>query len=440
MNYFNYLFKVACVTLLSSLLLTSCEETTDENLELEDQTTGLDPDSYKNSGFVITGTTLTSAFAAYFEEVPTGTVDLSQGTDFQRFWPTAIYNSQMFLPRPDGAAGFARVIVNNDGEFEVAGEIPTIDGGSFRLAVKDETIGVYQDRATPNAITVFDPSTLETLGTIDMSEGIKPMDLDNRYQRFVFRGDDVFAPIRENVDGNIYSGFYLHQANLETRSFVGDTYVEKPYSGGVLTVNNFGQGLLDDNGNLYFQDGGSIGSGNFSAIYKIPAGSNEIDTTYVFEPIKSLNPLNVFYPTMNGFKLIGGSKAIAKINLEVPQDAIDLINALPGNTFEEKIAALRQDAVTMNTISGILFSAETASWCELDLEAKTVTPIQGAPKLGANSTGSIIFEFDGDIYFPIATKTEQSYYKYTPGTATASKAFDVTGADLAGAFNIANNN
>ncbi len=393
----------------------------------------------KTSGFLITGTTgsgdNTTTLVKYLEEIPSGTVDLSDGTDFSQFWPTAIFNHEVYMTRTDKAAGFAKMVVDQDGQIVEGAVIATTDESSFRIAVRDAELGVFQDRADPNRITIFNPTTFQVTGSIDMSAALDPIDtLEQRYQRFVFRGDHVFAPIRANV-GTTFQGFYLHQANVASKEYVGSTFIANPRSGsGVLTVNNFGQGLVDDNGDLYFQDGGAIGSGTFSRVYKIPAGSNEIDENYVFEPVKQLNPANIFYPTMNGFKLVGNGKAIAKVNAETPQAAIDLIT---DNGGLQNVLG-NQDLI--NQILGILFTAESAQWCELDLTTQAVSPILGAPKLGANSTGAAIFEHEGEIYFPVSNESVQAFYKYTPGNPTATKAFDVTGADLSAGYNIANNN
>ena len=392
----------------------------------------------KTEGFVIVGTTSSgTALVSYSEDLPTGTVDLSAGEDFQRFSPTALYDHALFMSRPDGSSGFAKIVVDDKGEFQEEGVLPTVDPTSFRIGVRDAEVGLFHDRATPDIITVYNPTTFEVTGTIDMDAGIDPFDtLEQRYQRFIFRGDEVFSPIRGNVGGELLPGFFMHQANVATRSYVGSTFVEAPLSGGVLTVNNFGQHLVDNAGNLYVQDGGAIGSGTFSRIYKIPAGSNKIDENYVFEPVKTLNPTNIFYPTMNGFKLVDGSGiAVAKVNAETPQAAIDLVNQAGG------IQNVVGNQDLLNQILGILFTAESASWVELDLNAQTVTPIVGVPKMGANAGGSVIFEHDGEIYLPVSTTGEQAYYKYTPGNpTTASKAFDIIGADLLGVYNVENNN
>ncbi len=430
MRLTNYtkIIRFAILGLAFSFVFASCSD--EDNNENTPQ-----PESgNKTSGFVVAGQVSSgNVLVKYFDEIPTGTVDLSDGKDFARFWVTSLFDHEMYLQRPDRSAGFSKMVVNSKGEIVEKGIIATVDESSFRIAVRDAETGVFQDRATPNIITVFNPTTLEVTGTIDMSDGKVPGDVDQRYQRFIFRGDDVFAPMRSNV-GDLFSGFYLHQASLATNSYVGTTGVDAPFSGGVLTINNFGQGLLDESGDLYVQDGGAVGSGTFARIYKIPAGSNEIDPNYVFEPVKVLNPQNIFYPTVYGFKLIGNGKAIARVNIDTPQEAIELVTGAGG------VSGVLGNQDVLDKVLKILFTAETAYWCELDLNAQTVTPLSGAPAMGANSGGSVIFEHNGEIYFPIVTATEQAYYKYTPGKPQATKAFAVIGADVSGVYNLANNN
>ncbi|MEM9299368.1 MAG: hypothetical protein AAGA64_13385 [Bacteroidota bacterium] len=415
-------------------LLTSCSDDDDEN-----PFAGI-----RTEGFVLYGTTSTGAIAKYFETIPTGSVDLSDGTDFLEFFPTSLYDHAMYMQRTDGDPGFTKVVVNTNNEFQEQGIIPTNDPTgviSFRIAVRDENTGVYQDRSRSDIITVFDPATLETTAEIDMSAAPQIIDgIDSRFQRFVFRDDEVYMDIRGNINGETYSGYYLQTANLTTATYTSSTGVDAPASGGILTVNNFGQGLVDTNGDLYMADGGAIGTGTFARVYKVPAGSNQIDETYQFSPPFQLAPTNLLYPTMNSFKLVAPGKAIAKVNSFVPQSVIDIIFSYPGTTQDEIFANFLQDQDAVDQVFALLFTAESAAWCELDLIAQTTTVIGGAPPLGANSTGGVIFEHNGEIYFPIATVSEQAFYKYTPGSTTATKAFDVTGVGITGGLNLANNN
>ncbi len=416
--------------LIFALVLGSCSSSDDLDPEAP-----IDPPEVpvnKSSGFVVVGTTTNeTALVKYYEEIPTGTIDISDGKDFLQFFPTSLYDNALYLARPDESPGFAKMVVNSEGEVVEEGIIPTVEGSSFRIQVKDSETGVFQDRATPNTITVFNPETLEVTGTIDMSAGFVPGDVDQRYQRFVFRGNDIFAPIRGN-DGAIFPSFILHQSNLSSEAFVGDTQRDGNGVSPINTLNNFGQNLIDPMGNLYIGDAGNFeGAGIPARINKIPAGSNEIDPGYIFEPATVLDPTNVFLPTFSGFNVLSDGTAFARVNSETPQAAIDIVLAAGG------VQNLSPDQIQQ--IFGILFTAESSLWCALDLEAKTVTPIDGIPAVGIFAGGQM-FVHNGEVYLPVTTTTENAYYKWNPSTGATSKAFEVTGADISGVYNIANNN
>ncbi|MGD1840437.1 MAG: hypothetical protein ACFB0B_06010 [Thermonemataceae bacterium] len=415
---------------MAVLLLSACNDD-------EDATAEVTPvDSIRTTGFVIVGVTESgSSLVKYVEELPTTSIDLSDGTDFANFFPNSVNDGALFLTRPDNAAGFAKYVVNAAGELEERGIIPATDASSFRIDVRDAEVGVLHDRATPNQITVFNPTTFQVTNTIDMSEGFVPGDVNQRYQRFVFRGDDVFTPIRGNADTQGgFSSFVLHQANLRTNTFVGDTQRDGNGVSVITTVNNFGQRLLDEQGDLYINDSGSSdGAGVPGRVNKIPAGSNEIDADYVFEPSLVLNPENNFLPAFNVFSLVGGQKAIAKVNAFTPQEAIDFVTDAGGvnNLSPEQL----------QEVFGILARAESARWCELDLETRIVTRLEGVPTVGIFGFAST-FIADGEVYMYVNRQAsgENAFYRWNPTTGEVSKAFDVIGAEISGIYNLSNNN
>lgn len=420
-------FNLLLCTLLLAITVNSCgdDDGEDPQTELE----------FKTEGFVFVGYTASETVVAkYLEELPIGgTLDFSTGvTDFQSFYPNSVYGHAMFMRRTDESAGFAKYVVNMDGEFQEIGTIPTVDATSFNLAVRDAEVGVFHDRANPDIINIFNPTTLEVTNTIDMSAGFVPDGQDQRYERFLFRGDDVFSAVRGNANGESFTSFVVHQANLSTNTFVGDTRREGDGFSRIQTYRTYGQFNVDDAGNFYIADGGNYdGTGLAAALNKIPAGSNEFDADYNFYPASVLNPANIFFPHFNSFGYIGGTKGIAKVNSDVPQEAIDIVLNAGGtqNLSQQQI----------NQIFSILFSAETSYWCVLDLEAKTVTPIAGIPPSGAFAHG-FFFEHNGEFYLPVPTDSEDAYYRFNPTTGAAGKAFVVTGADLNGAYNLAENN
>ena len=413
---------------LTGLLLSSCDDDDDADVNA--------PLNIKTSGFVMVGTTASeTALVKYVEELPSATIDISDGIDFPEFFPRSLHDHAIFLARPgQSATGFSKYVVNENGELIEEGVLPTTSESSFTIAVRDAQTGVFHDLATPDEIRVFNPTTLEITGNIDMSAGFVPGDINQSYQRFLLRGDDLFAPIRGNGGNVSFNSFIVHQANLSTNTFVGDTQRDGNGQNQILYITGFGQSVVDESGNLYITDAGNFeGAGIFARVNKIPAGSNEIDTDYVFEPTRVLNPNNIFLPTFTELRYIGNNKAVAVVNAQTPQAAIDIVNSAGG--------ILNLSEVQRDEIFGILSSAESALWCELDLEVQTVTPIQGIPGLGVFDVG-VVFEHNGEIFLPVVavSTAENAYYRYNPASGTAEKAFDVTGATIQGIYNLANNN
>ncbi|MEM9858745.1 MAG: hypothetical protein AAF843_15405 [Bacteroidota bacterium] len=390
------------------------------------------PNPNITTGFISVGNTSSgNQVVRYFEELPTGTVDLSENaTDFIRFRPEAIFNGAIYSHRIDGTDGFSKIVVDADQQFVEEGAIP-ISSGTFAIAVKDESTGVFQDFGTPDVITMFDPATFQLTTSIDMSAGSVPGDVTPAYQRFIFRGDDVFSVISQ-TDGSGFNDFIVHQANLSNNTFVGDT---RRVGNGLATISrdDGGQGLTDAGGNLYIPDAGDIwGRGNAARLNKILAGSNEIDATYIFEPALTLNPQNTFLPYFRAFKFLESGKAIAVVNREVPQE-VETITADAGGS--ENLTTTDQLA-----IFNIWLQAETAVWCEIDVETLTVTPIAGIPAIRP-LTGTVInFEFNEDVYIPAETSAESAYYKWNPTTGDVTKAFTMTGVTVPTFYNLGSNN
>ncbi|MGD1843187.1 MAG: hypothetical protein ACFB0B_20170, partial [Thermonemataceae bacterium] len=387
-------------------------------------------DTTRTTGFVIVCITASGASLIKFVEyLPTESIDLSDGTDFSAFDTRAIYEGALFSRRPGQSDGWSKYVVNAGGALEDVGFIATIDVNPFRLSVRDATTGIFQDLANANQLTVFNPTTFQITNTIDMKEGFVPGDAAHRYIQFYFREDDVFAPI--DGGNEPFSSFVIHQAELGTTRFEGSTQRD---GNGTSDISNFTNylhfGNVDEQGNLYIPDGGNYeGAGIPGRINKIPAGSNEIDTDYVFEPAVVLDPENTFLPTFSHFYVLENGKAIARVNAETPQHAIDIVMEAGG------VANL--SPTQEQEILGILFSAASARWCLLDLNAKSVTPILGIPFVPV-FTRRDIFEYEGNYYLPVVTENENAYYRYDL-TGSAEKAFDVTGADIVGVYNLANN-
>jgi hypothetical protein len=407
---------------LSLFLILSCGEDDDLPIGPADQR--------QNSGFIVaTQTPNQTAFARYFSELPNGEVDLSTGgTDYQRFFPVDGYEGALFLAAPDGGSGFAKVMVDGNGDIVREGFLSTVDATSFQIAVRDATTGVYHDRNTPDRITVFDPSDMSVSGTIDMSAGEVPVGMPQRYQTFYFRDNEVFAPVRAN-DGSFYDSLIVHVADVNTGSYLRTIAVGDAAG---VPFNNYGQNDLAEDGTLYIPDQGNVNTAFPAGLHRILPGADDFDPDYDFQPAVALNPGNFFLPVFRGFAYVGDGLGIALVATDTPQAAIDIVQQAGG------AQNLSDDQVQQ--ILNILFTAENGRWCRLDLEARTVTPIDGIPAQSVFATTT--FMRDGDlVYVPVTTETVNALYSYNPDTGTAAEVFSVTGGGaLTGVYNLGRNN
>lgn len=384
-------------------------------------------DQRLESGYVISATTPSgSLLVDYFAELPEGAADLSEGTDFQQFFPVDLHEHALYNALPDGSAGFARLMVNGNGEIVVDASASTSDATSFQIAVRDEDTGVFHDRGTPDRLTLFNPTTMAIEGTIDMSDAFVPVGTTPRYQTLYFRGDEVFAPIRGN-DGTTYDSLIVHVANVATGSYARTLIVD---DGEINPFNDFGQNDLAEDGTLYISDQGSALAANPSNIRRITPGADDFDPDYEFEPASVLNPDNPLLPIHRGFRYIGDGKGIALVAFETPPAAIAVVQEAGGaqNLTPEQI----------QEILGILFTAPSGRWCVLDMEAQTVTPIESLPIQSVYATTVVSAEGD-DLLIPITTDDVNAVYRYDVGADSAEKAFGIVGGGVVtGVYNLAN--
>ena len=135
----------------------------------------------------------------------------------------------------------------------------------------------------------------------------------------------------------------------------------------------------------------------------------------------------MLFPLFFGFRFLESGKAIALVNNEVPQEAQDIIADAGGfaNVNPEQFAQIQR----------IVVQAETALWCEIEVDAMTVTPIDGIPFTKLFDRFSV-FEYNGDAYLQVNTAAESAHYRWNPVTGAVSKAFVMTGLDVPVLYNI----
>lgn len=415
-------FKYLLLCLIITWLFVGCSDDAGNSIEPDP----INPaDERLKTGFVVVSSQAdNSVVASYFDSIPSGTIDLTQGTTFQRFSPLSISDGFLFMQRPNGQRGFAKMAVNGNQEFVEDGFISTTSEESFVMAVRDRNYGLFHDRNNPDVINIFDPSTMQVTGEIDMSGDSQAVPV--RYQKFIFRGtDEVFMPIRGET-GETFPSMPVYRADLNTNRLAGEITV--PFSNDLLvTLNTFGQDRLDEQGNLYLFHTGNLSLPNVpGSILRITPGSTEFDTTYNFEAAQVFNPANLG-PFVTTFYYHQNDIAYALINATLDQQIIDIITAAGG------FGGLTQSQI--DEITGRLFTSPTGAWAEVNVANQTVNIIPGMPSLSPFDGSQATF-IDNIPYFAISSQNDNAVYKYDPADGQATLVFEGTGARIFGIYDL----
>ncbi|MEM9000597.1 MAG: hypothetical protein AAGB24_10065 [Bacteroidota bacterium] len=407
-----------------SLLLIGCNN--DDNASPTDDEVGMDDDTIEpmepvtlKEGFVVIGVADGgSFFAQYFEELPSGTVDITQGTAFQSFGPSAVRDGAMFMSRTDGEPGFVKIVVNEDGAFEEAGIISTASADGGQIGVRDSNFGVFHDLANSNVVNIFNPTTMEVLPTtLDMSNANAITDEDVRYQDFAFRGDtEILTFMRTLTQGTLPKvPFAVIDINAQEVTAIIETEEDNTFSQFVSTTRYF-----DENGDMYSFHGGG-GLTDSAAILRIPAGTNTYDPDYNFQVPLVVNPTLAFTggAFMTGYDYFENGIGFALVNESIDPEILQILEESGGDLTPEDLARIQE----------LLFISPTGAYVAVNLEAQTTTRIDGLPALSVFDNGGLNFS-GNNVLISIANASENALFVHNPTSGTTSKAFDMTGATI----------
>ena len=157
------------------------------------------------------------------------------------------------------------------------------------------------------------------------------------------------------------------------------------------------------------------------AIVKIPAGSSDFDSTYQVAVPEVNNPaVTGFGSFMTGFNYYKDNIGFALVNesLDPHRRADRGAGGFPNLTPED-----------FTNIQTWLFESPTGAFVQIDLVTQIVTKIDGLPPVSVFDAAGINF-IDGKPYFAVSNPTTNALYEYDEATVSATKVFDVTGANL----------
>jgi len=399
------------------------------DVETVSVTVDLNPENQrKTEGYVIVGQTENQSwFAQYFEELPTGTIDITQGTAFQQFFALSVINGAIYLARTDGSPGFAKMGINGNGEFVEDGIISTISAESFVIAARDAEFGVFHDRADPDVVNTFNPTTMQVTGTIDMSIANAVVDTAAvRYQDFIFRGtNDIFAPMREDAGGNV-PNMTMGRIDISAGAVTENAVFEG--LGGVFFLNS-SRFHEDENGNLYITHTGNLSIPTVAgAILKIPAGSNDYDSNYQFKVPEVNNPtITGLGSFMTAFNYYQNDIGFALINEELDPRILDLVTMRGG--FQNLTPEDFQQ------IQVWLFTSPTGAIVKVNVATQTVQKIDNLPPVSVFDNAGINF-LDGKPFFSVSNPSFNSLFEYNEADNSVSKVFDMTGASISNVIDL----
>lgn len=405
---------------LSMLFIVSCSDDDEGDTE---------PSVSLKTGFVLALQTPANNFLVkYFSTLPTGTADVTDGQNFEEFQVTDIYDGALYGRATDRNGAFAKFVVNENGQLVEEAAISTADDDDVPITIKviDASTGLFHDRSNSTEISVFNPTTMELTGVIDMSAGTVPA--PQRFDTFIIRGDEVFAPLRPEA-GRSFSSTIVQSANFRTGDYLNTTQFE---SGNATYPFHFGQNWTDEDGNVWVTHQAAPFDNNFvSSIHRIPAGSTEFDD-YAFVAALAVNPANQLLPVISQIYHLGNGVAVAMVIADVPPRVLEILESVNGNPRDFTDEQFQE-------VLNLFFTEKTGRWVELDLINRTADIIEGMPAQGGFAI-SFATEINGEVYLSITNPEENAFYRYNATTNQATKAFDVVGGSISQFHDISRNN
>lgn len=390
------------------LLFTGCEDDDPENIS---DSQGL------TSGFLIVSQTETNRFVRYTPELPTGTFDVSLGQSFQEFTFRDQFRGQLFIKSQSSNQGIEKFVVTEAGALESVANLST-PGFAFPVEVIDENTGYYNDNNNIEELVIFDPATMENTSPIDLSSGFffEEANFQN-YGGITVRGTDMFVPYRPFIN-NVYAvdSLVYNVVDLTTNSYVKTIFLP-----GHISPRVFNDPVVDEQGNIFhLTTGDQVVPNTFKpSIIKIPAGSTDFDRSYEFRPLDGI-PGGAQLPTQLLDRFYYGADGIAYAlgNVRIPPGITQIVADAGGvdQLTEEELLSIRV----------LLATDPSFAWLRIDLNAQTVSIIDGIP-LTSPST-SLVEEIDGNMYFGSASANLSVIYRYDPVTQTSAEAFRLSQA------------
>jgi hypothetical protein len=339
-----------------------------------------------------------------FDDMPSGTVAAVESNSFQvntSFGFRSFKNWIFTRANAAGDVGLQKYTVNADGSLKAEAFILN----ATQFLVVDETTGFYSDekRGTMK-IQVFNPTTMERTGEIDLSA--LRNDEISEYQAvgkhtIAAKGGKLYVGItytpaaNEGYGGDVIDHIEFAVIDIATKTF--DKVIS--YEDGDINAIGWGSSgnkmwSLGDDGALYFYSTGLTNGFASSKVIRIKADATEFDTEWVLDGVDHGQGTKTSIAT--------GLVKNGKLYLELSSEDL---------------------AANFANLQSMIFE-----YYVVDLATGESAKITGMPKHHyAYANEQAITEIDGDIYFWVRNLDDEidGYYKLNANGTSATQTFNV---------------
>ena len=391
---------------------------------------------FLTEGFVITGQSASgtaNVFAAYFEELPSGDIDLvSSATSYSFFRVRGVKDGFMYGNSTGEDPGLTKFSIDAETQNIVEIDEFALDGNPGNIIFLDDERAIVPTFAGRGRIIIFNPETMSRTGEIDLSQATDLPDDDTNsitgliYNKTVNKIYGIFytdidataqfydadAIYVEVIDATTlqWEKTIVHQ-NAEYAIFRGETNAVVDESGNTYIVAQ-GQYGLDNN----FGPASPVGSR--PQILKINANS-EFDESYAFNPINTLGFENNFFQLFTSMVYAGNNKAYGIGTSQTDDPAI--------LALLQKFATVGLTDEEFGTLTDLVFNGEGMSVLEVDLVSKSVREVSGIPKT-AGFAYPFLYNYNGRIFAQVTSPSnnENAFYEINTATNTGTQVYNIT--------------
>ncbi len=426
--------KKTIIALLCVATFFSCKKDSPK----EEQQTN-DDDKYHDSGILVVSNVDAAAgnregyYVGYYPALTdAASVDLTTKSSYTNFWINGQSGRYLYGISTSDKRKYSKLGVNKEtGVVEEVANFPLLTDTYFSLVCNEE-IGIVSQNNNLDLI-VFDPKTMLTKGTIDMSKATKLEKTIPHHTYFsgAYRASDnrlfMYYFVDDKTTASYYdeTSVYVEVINLATQKW------EKTikYEGAMYPISRGKENaVIDEDGNIYITCQGSYGldgklgplatTTSRPQILKISAATNDFDKDYAFNPVDKLGYNNLMIQTLTGTIYDNNGIAYACVNAsEEPLPLLQLIQkyATTGQLTEEEQAQL----------FGLAFYSVSQRWVKLDLKNKTASIINDIP-LTASFAFPTSYKKGGKFYFNFNDGTKSGFYEYDPASQQSKQVINIT--------------